>query len=470
MKSGCFACLLTLLVSGVAEAQTLYRLTDLGDLPGGGDRSLAYAINNAGQVAGYGNTAQGDHAFLWTDGVMLDLGILPGGSTLSRGYGINDLGHVVGESNNKPFLWDGTTMHDLGDLPGGISATWAFDINNLGQVVGWSGAETGVRAFLWDSGVMTDLGELSGGDDESRATAINDAGQIVGRSEEASGLLGCFWGGNGIEALPDLPGGAVENYANAINEAGQIAGASRGSWNARAVLWENGVTVDLGTLGGTFGYGSAHGINNLGQVVGATSLPLAFDNVAFIWQEGVMTDLNTRIDPNDPLFGQFALRQAQDINDQGQIVGWGEIGGTTHAFLATPIADTPPPSQLVAVAVVDDSATLRIDFDSGSCTGATGNQLLYGFGSQLPQQPGGTFSLEGSRCEVSAPYDWTDSPNPAGDPTGLLWFLVVATDGATAEGSWGDDSLANERTGPGAGGSSGQCGIDVKRAASTCVP
>ena len=52
-------------------------MTDLGTL--GGLRSAAYAINDAGQVVGHANTADGaDHAFLWQDGRMTDLGTLGG--------------------------------------------------------------------------------------------------------------------------------------------------------------------------------------------------------------------------------------------------------------------------------------------------------------------------------------------------------------------------------------------------------
>ena len=50
-------------------------MTDLGTL--GGPDSRAVAINDLGQVIGWGAAASGEtHAFLWEDGVMTDLGPL----------------------------------------------------------------------------------------------------------------------------------------------------------------------------------------------------------------------------------------------------------------------------------------------------------------------------------------------------------------------------------------------------------
>ena len=54
---------------------------------------------------------------------------------------------------------------------------------------------------------------------------------------------------------------------------------------------------------------------------------------AFLWQNGVITDLNTLISGASPSF----LLQASAINSRGEIVGFGPTGtGDVHAFLATP--------------------------------------------------------------------------------------------------------------------------------------
>lgn len=57
------------------------------------------------------------------------------------------------------------------------------------------------------------------------------------------------------------------------------------------------------------------------------------------------------IDPTDPLFGSFSLLFATDINENGQIVGFGEIAGVSHAFLLNPTASVPEPASLALLAL-----------------------------------------------------------------------------------------------------------------------
>jgi probable HAF family extracellular repeat protein len=59
---------------------------------------------------------------------------------------------------------------------------------------------------------------------------------------------------------------------------------------------------------------------------------------AFIWQNGVMTDLNTLFPANSNLYATFAAK----INESGQIGGQATVltgpdAGDVHAFLATPV-------------------------------------------------------------------------------------------------------------------------------------
>lgn len=121
------------------------------------------------------------------------------------------------------------------------------------------------------------------------------------------------------------------------------------------------------------------------------------------------------------------------------------------------------------VGKLDSSGSgLSVVWDTTSCMGADGHHIVFGFGSQLPSGPAGVYSLGGSECSVTSPFQWVHSPNPSSDPTGLLWFLVIANDGSTTEGSWGNDSNNHERSGPAVGGASGQCGFGTKSLANGC--
>ena len=196
---------------------------------------------------------------------------------------------------------------------------------------------------------------LSPGDTVGMAIGINDDGQAVGSSGScantvippfAAGLHAVLWdkdgaahdlGNLGGTGNPDLL--AIGNVANAINNRGQVAGVSAMSGNTttHAFLWtkERGKMLDLGTLSGDVN-SAALGINDRGEMVGASfgaAGPINGNPRAFLWKDGMMTDLNDLIPANSPLH----LLTAFGINDAGEIAGFGVTGsGDLHAFLATP--------------------------------------------------------------------------------------------------------------------------------------
>jgi probable HAF family extracellular repeat protein len=116
--------------------------------------------------------------------------------------------------------------------------------------------------------------------------------------------------------------GFSTSYASAVNNPGDVAGVEHNSTGvAHAFVWHDGVMTDLGTLGGPSSW--AYGLNDFGQVVGQAETA-ALDPYgnhiahAFLWQNGVMTDLGT-------LGGDFS--EARDINNAGQVVGQSQIMG-----------------------------------------------------------------------------------------------------------------------------------------------
>ena len=94
--------------------------------------------------------------------------------------------------------------------------------------------------------------------------------------------------------------------------------------------------TDLGTLPGDI-HSVGQALNCQGQVVGRTS-DADFNGVGFVWENGVMSDLNTLIPADSPLF----ISDANGINDLGQIVAVGVTStGEEHACLLTPIGEDP---------------------------------------------------------------------------------------------------------------------------------
>jgi len=334
-----------------ADDLPAYTLADLGTL--GGVFSAPTGINTSGQVVGYSETADGPlHAFLWSGGTMQDLGTpglsgtYPGalGPPGSIATGINTSGQIVGYSflslPNQlvpyAFLYSDGVATELSPL---ISRSGIpLGINASGQIVGQTGAgfTFGVgRAFLYSNGTITDLGTL--GRDGSIATGVNDSGQVVGYAYLASFRDNrAFLYSN--ETMTDLGAlGEAGSRAHGINASGQVVGdSSTVDFQTHAFVYTAGAMTDLGTLGGRDS--SAYSIDASGQIVGDS---LTADNRqhAFLYSDGTMQDLNHLI----PADSGWELIRATGINDAGQIVGYGRIGGQTRAFLLTP----PSPSDLI---------------------------------------------------------------------------------------------------------------------------
>lgn len=327
-----------------ALAQTqLYNITDLGSL-GGQRGSGAYALSNSGVVAGY-SFVQGTnfvHAMLNDRGTVRDLGTLGGTQSLARA--VNSSGSVVGWAYppglawQRAFLWRDGLMSELGTLGGNTSD--ASDINEGGIVVGSADDPFArFRPFWWKDGVMHDMGTLGGSN--GRALAINSWGDITGTAQiEGDDEYHAFLSkpGSPLYDLGTLGGPA--SHGHDVNERVHVCGWSMlrdNSPPSRGFLWADGVLKSLGTLGGI--YSAAFGLNDQDHVVGASTRDDEVQ-VAFLWRNDQMLDLNTLLPPGHG----WLLTSAYDIDEQGAIVGEGvRPDGATRAYLLTPAvtADAP---------------------------------------------------------------------------------------------------------------------------------
>jgi probable HAF family extracellular repeat protein len=380
------------LLAAVAMAQPApprYTVTDLGTLGGPGTNSAGFDLNNAGWVAGSSNRVPGgpQHAFVWFgSGPLVDLGTLDKGACPecnSGADGPNALGEAaIGsetqrmDPNGEDFcaygshrqclaaVWRAGKMTALPNLPGGYNAN-AFGINNRGQLTGF--AETGYadstcaiatpfqvnrfQAVIWGpGGELQELSPLKAkGDTVAFAFGINDSGQVVGSSgtcatqglppANVTGLHAVLWEKDGTPTYLGTLGDAANtkfNAAASINSSGDVAGTSQFTdGTIHSFLWTRKTGMqDLGTLPGAIVTvsGCCDTLNNRGQVVGFSIDGTTFESRAFLWQNKVITDLNTLIAPGSG----WQLLGAYSINDAGEIVGQGMIDGELHTFLAIP--------------------------------------------------------------------------------------------------------------------------------------
>ena len=352
-------------------AQPFYTITNLGTL--GGNLSTAYGLNNRGQVVGSSAIANSttQHAFLWQNGSMIDLGVLPGFAFQSLAQQINEAGQIVGYSLASPsshhaFLWQNGQLMDLGALQG-LPNSSASSISDDGLIAGnsFAASATNGRAVTWQNGAINDLGA------QGFILFAGRFGQMAGTALNATGQQRAFLSQAGVKTelgtLPNYP----NSYTHDVNIFSHVVGTSFTQFSdvftGHAFLWRNNVMTDLGTLGGIFSF--ALSINDGNQIVGkATTLNSA--QHAFIWQQGVMRDLNDLI----PAGTGWELSTADSINNKGQIVGTGNIGGQVRAFLLTPIRALLAGN---ANAAPGSTVTVPIDLLSSGDENALGFSLTY---------------------------------------------------------------------------------------------
>jgi len=356
--------------SGTREQKPAhYRVIDLGTL--GGTSSLGFGINNAGLVDGVSTVSDGNqHAFLWRRGHMTDLGTLGGPNSIA--YWVNNSNEASIQSDtssNDPLgedfcgfgthliclgaLWNDGTMTALPTLGGNNGV--AFTLNDRGQIVGVAENQTqdsscpapqvlDYEAVIWGPkpSEIRRLRPLAG-DTVGFALGVNNRGQAVGSSGLCSNtpLVGLQVGPHAVLWDHGKPinlgslGGSQINTGAAINDRGEVIGGSdlSGDTVIHSFLWTKAKGMqDLGTLPGD-AISLGGWINNKSQVVG-WSCDSDGNCRAYLWQNNVMTDLNSLIPADSKLYLMFAY----GITDAGDIVGQAldKSTGQAHAFLALP--------------------------------------------------------------------------------------------------------------------------------------
>ena len=265
------------------------------------------------------------------------------------------------DNKHKHHTYQLVDMGTLGGQQSDIATAYAQIINRQGSFIGFGETAIGDpmfpdfsacyssdcligHGFVWQNGVVTDLGALSP-TEQSAATWINDSGQISGASSNGlvDPLLGIreiravLWQNGTILNLGTL--GGNESLAGGVNNQGQVFGVAANTisdpyslfgWGTqtRAFLWQNGVMTDLGTLGGPDAIGGI--VNDHGQMAGCSytnDIPNPTTGVPtldpFLWRNGTMPDLGT-------LGGTSGC--ANFMNNRGSVVGTSNLAGVTRVM------------------------------------------------------------------------------------------------------------------------------------------
>jgi probable HAF family extracellular repeat protein len=337
-------------------------INDLGHIAGRYDTGETFTNQNA--TTGATQTVNVRQGFIWNNGTQTALtstGVKTGQSDFGASNGatvtlltptvntISNLGIILGTADevrqpvpiatDRALLWQKSgsaytlSINDFGGLE-----SYFFDINLKNQIAGRNILSSGYEKTIYSQdGVITELTALGG--DGGTARGINNNGQIVGFID-SDGLLNetflntaVLWEKDpqGAYQLKDLGTfGAQQATLRDINDSGQIIGVRSNGSGATATstpfLLQGQTLTLLGSLGGKTG--SSNGVNEFGHVVGASQIA-ASTNRAYLWQNGVMSDLNDLVTTALTYNGAaVTLTNAVSINNFGDIAATG-----TYSYL-----------------------------------------------------------------------------------------------------------------------------------------
>ncbi len=318
----------------------LYRVTLFDPLPGM-DYAGPLDMNERGAIVGYSAPEPFHPSALpvYIDAAGTVSMPAPPDPTFNFVHGLDERGVLVGSSGQRAWAWLQGVPHLL-EPPFGVYSGAAQDANRSGLICGSVGDSDwiGPMHCVWESPTSTArvLRGLFSDGTTGLAMAVNESGQIAGTS---GALVGSFvamrW--QSPDAVPmqigPLPG-AMNSEGLDMNELGDLVGRSSFPDASTEAFLYHSAAAELIGLGffpsAAYPYSEALGVNDRRQVVGSANAGPGVAH-AFLWQNGVLHDLNDLVRP-DPAI--LHLSSAVAINDRGEIAAEAVVGPYPQSRIA----------------------------------------------------------------------------------------------------------------------------------------
>lgn len=272
--------------------------------------------------------------------------IAPAGS-IGNADDPNDNGDIRGNLNG-PGFWahEAAGWRFANVATGGYSRVSVTSINNSRTIVGYGTPDGNWRALWWSDELAqpTELPNptLTGTVTNSMTHAMNNLGDVVGEVTEqrrSGGKVTVYkhavlWRRGPLDwEATVLKGVGTYTVAYDVNDMGQVAGQATNDPVRTALLWtpSNGVYGDPVVVSTTH---SASKVDRCGRVVGTTHTNTPNKRRAYVWENGVSTELPF---PPNAIATQAQSIATDLITGQGIILGAAQPGGTKNvnaSFLA----------------------------------------------------------------------------------------------------------------------------------------
>lgn len=344
------ALLISLTTAQVVSVRPRYSIRELPPVAGYVDSS-AVALNDFGDAVGSCSRPGSNWdtvATVWHDGISTALGIASGGNC-SYAEGINNAGRICGEAddgdirplgcifeggqartidrggNNSRGIYVSASGVVVGNYARGFGTTWL--------AVHWT--ERADQPGRYDPEFLPLYTDPTAAETYAYVNGANNSLQTVGQLGSTQwSARGGYWHNDPahtLYVLPPLPN-QWDSYANGINDLGMIVGLSDvGIYSSTPVTWTSHPNFDVNALPLFAGetQGTALAINNSNVIIGSHGQP----SRPAVWHNRRIYDLQGSLDATGVGWNLIAVT---DINERGQIVGYGTHFGNFRGFVLTP--------------------------------------------------------------------------------------------------------------------------------------